>query len=139
MQNHRICRSAILIAFLVYAVSPLTSRTYCVLPSPAVPGTSFQKTTIFIVELLYNAVADDGLSADASAPDRILIKKKHALQRDRFSLGRLSGSASAIAADTGLPCDSGRASDRAASICSLLTTSNGRLPISSGLSPPSFS
>jgi len=144
MKGYQSYRLVILISFLVYAVSPLTYNLTAGLPSvgadPAAKTRSFTNVTLFVLEALFEAITQNDGQDEELPANRILIKKKWAVNRGRRELiPELPHAKKQIVADTA-PCPffplPGKLFEPG-----LPTTGKAevRLPRSSGLSPPRLS
>lgn len=144
MRKHRFSKYLILLSFMLYAVSPLTYSIRGSGPAGSLPrdstGISFRNATLLVLDILYSSIAQDTPADEGPSPDRVLIRKNHAVQRGRYDL-----SPSPAKASVSFHNDAFRrlffASffETAGLSQPLVRRTSGHLPSSSGLSPPASS
>jgi hypothetical protein len=103
-------------------------------------GLSFCSASLYLIESLYEAFAGSSRPENESSPNRVLIKKKRAVHRGRFTLFPQSG---CVVVFTAADLTSRRfihiEKKQAHIVRSRLKETSGFLPLFSGLSPPYLS
>jgi hypothetical protein len=144
MKRHRICKIALVLSFLLYALSPLTydlsARSMLSTISPEASERTFRNASLYLIEILYEVFFDPQETEKESSPNRVLIRKKSALQRGRYTLvAHSSPSATFAAAALTSREQFSIAVARAEIIRPWFRKCDRCLPLSSGLSPPILS
>ena len=144
MKGHRTNKIVLLVFFVLYALSPLTYdlsvKSITSDPSRGTSEQSFHKTSLYLIEALYEAVFPPDEPKDESLPNRILIKKKSIVRRGRPDLVSQSGRIAVFAAaDPTAGRHFSIRSERSGILQPWLMKNRGCLPRYPGLSPPLLS
>jgi len=144
MKKFRTCNVALMVFFLLYALSPLTyNLTEKSITSDLFRGMSersLRNASLYLVEALYEAFFPPDESGKDPSPNRVLIRKNSAVQRSKFDAVPQSGNSAVFStADLTACLHFSLGSERAEIVWPWLGKSSGCLPLSSGLSPPLLS
>jgi len=142
--RYMICKIALVLSFLLYALSPLTydlsARSMLPAMSPKASERALRNASLYLIEILYEVFFDPQETERESSPNRVLIRKKSALQRGRYTLVAQSSPSAAFAAAALTAQEQfSIAVARAEIIYPWLRKCGRCLPLSSGLSPPILS
>jgi hypothetical protein len=141
MPHHRPCKVLILLFFSFYAVSPIVYSTNANVPAASrANDTSISNATLYLFQVLYNAIARSDDEDDRETEQHLLVIKKKALHRGRTDGVDTARSAATVALALPAPLLMAAAPGREPRPLRPLFRRNcALLPVFSGLSPPRLS